>query len=66
MKAKRVPAPSAADVFSLAVVLDLPREMHCCHDAQDEGVASVSDANDCPDCHRVREVMEALRSERQS
>ena len=50
----------------LGALLELPRDMHCGHDAPEADGLARPGAVPCPQCRQVLEVMEALRNERPS
>ena len=53
-------------LWRLGALLELPRDMHCGHDAPEADGLARPGAMPCPQCRQVLEVMEALRNERPS
>jgi hypothetical protein len=52
-------------LWRLGTLLELPRDMHCGHEAPADSEARPG-AVPCPECRQVLEVMDALRNERPS
>ena len=53
-------------LWRLGTLIELPRDMHCCHESPARDGEAQPGAAPCPECRQVLEVMNALRNERSS
>lgn len=55
-----------AGIWRLGALLELPRDMHCCHELAPDGPGAVAGGVLCAECREVLALMEELRAESKS